>query len=228
MALTRIQPPVQPPIKPPVKPLVKPLVKPDAQLETLPQAESVQASAQTTVESAQADQSRMAEVTLLLEAMFEREEATVELILNCLYDIGSIHWIDQRVKIRSLNRLAQWSARWSRPVVKLFAMRWFKRNCPRLITNWLYTKVKFEPQQFAQAIEAADAADIEQVFASIQAPLLAEIEGYRRQVSRLQFRVRLLTLLLVGAVLTLGGGLAWSVWQLQLHPAGRSADRSAS
>ena len=184
-------------------------------------------SVQTVVESAQADQARMADVTLMLDSMFEREESTVEIIINCLYDIGSVHWIDQRVPNRSLNRLAQWSARWSKPVVKIIAMRWFKRNCPKLITNWLYTKVKFEPKQFAQVIEAAGEADIEQAIASLQAPLLAELETYRQRVTMLQARVRLLSLLLVGVILTLGGGLAWSVWRQPPHLPERSLERSA-
>lgn len=216
MALTRIQPSV----KPMGEPMGEPVDPPASQL----MVESVQ----TVVASAQADQVRMADVTLMLDSMFEREEATVEIILNCLYDIGSVHWIDQRVPNQSLNRLAQWSARWSKPVVRIIALRWFKHNCPKLITNWLYTKVKFEPQQFAEVVEAAGAADMEQALASLQAPLLAELEAYRQRVTMLQARVRLLSLLLIGVILTLGGGLAWSVSQQQQpHSSERSLERSA-
>lgn len=179
-------------------------------------------SAQAMIDSAQADQARMADVELLLDSMFKREDPTIGLIVDCLYDIGSIHWIDQRVGHPLLNRLAQGTARLSKPVVKIIALRWFKQNCPKLITNWLYTKVKFEPRQITQVIQAAEASDVDQVIASIQAPLLAELNNRHQTISILRARVRLLSILLIGVTLTLGGGLAWSILRPEPQPTLRS------
>jgi hypothetical protein len=178
------------------------------------------------------EQARMADVKLLLESAFEREDVTVRLILNCLYDIGVVNLINQRVANRPLNRLAQCSAKFSKPVVKIFAMRWFKRNCPQLITSWLYTKVKFEPKQIAQVVEAAEqagsvqeiqeyglAVGLDQQSTQKPDPLaigqasILELAACRQKVKLLQARVRLLAVLLAGVSITLGGGLAWSVWQ---------------
>lgn len=105
----------------------------------------------------QFEQEKMTDVSFLLETLFIREESTVKQIIDCLYDIGSLNLIDQRVRRRPLNRIAKWAARFSKPVFRIIALRWFKRNCPRLITNWLYTQVRFEPQKVAQVIEAAQA-----------------------------------------------------------------------
>ena len=211
MALTRIQPPAQPVSHSPANhsPTSYPIIE----------------AAQVAVESEkiQTEQARMANVMLLLEAMFDREDVTMRLILNYLYDIGSVNLINQRVANRPLNRLARCSARFSKPVVKIIVMRWFKRNCPKLITNWLYNKVKFEPKQIAQIVEEAEELKTsqetiaDQGIALRQASTLAELEGYRQKIRLLQARVRLLTLLLMGVTLTLGGGWAWSVWQSQPH-----------
>ncbi len=227
MALTRVVPSVNlDSVSLAAQPIQPPLYSADTSKAKTSKAEvSKIETAQAMVESAQADQARMADVTLLLDSMFEREEATIGLVFNCLYDIGSVHWIDQRVANPPLNRLAQWTARLSKPAAKLVAIRWVKRNCSKLIANWLYTKVKFEPQQIAEVIEAAEAADIDQFIASFQAPLLAELDNCNRTISILQARVRLLAILLVSVTLTLGGGLAWSVWQSQPQP--RSIESSA-
>jgi hypothetical protein len=86
---------------------------------------------------------RMHDVLTLLNSLAGREEATIKLIIDCLYDIGSVNAIDRKVRIRPLNSLAKFVAKNSKPIVRIVAWRWFKKNCPRLIVNWLYTKVKF-------------------------------------------------------------------------------------
>lgn len=166
------------------------------------------------------EQVRMTDVTLLLETMFVREEATVEQILDCLYDIGSVNLIDQRVQRHSLNRIAKWIARHSKPVFRIIALRWFKRNCPNLITDWLYTQVKFEPQKVAEVVEAeAETDKVEEVTKLVEATErteierapTAELELYRQKVRLLHSRVKLLTMLLVSVTITLGAGLIWSL-----------------
>jgi hypothetical protein len=88
-------------------------------------------------------QQRMTEVLLLLDGLVEREEATVKMILDCLYDVGSINLINKKFPRPPLNRLLRAIARFTKPVFKIYALYWFKKNCPRLITNWLGSKVKF-------------------------------------------------------------------------------------
>lgn len=89
------------------------------------------------------EQKRMQDVLLLLENMTLREEATIKLILDCLYDVGSINYLNRKVPQPSLNRLMRYIARFSKPVFRVVAWRWFTKNCPQLITNWLYRKVSF-------------------------------------------------------------------------------------
>jgi hypothetical protein len=88
-------------------------------------------------------QQRMTEILLLLDSLFEREEATVKRILDCLYDVGSINLIDRKIRRRSVNRLLRAIARLAKPAFRIYALYWFKKNCPRLITRWLGNKVKF-------------------------------------------------------------------------------------
>jgi hypothetical protein len=92
------------------------------------------------------------QVLLLVESLIEREEITIKLILSRLYNVGSVNLINQKFQNRSLNRLMKLIARLSKPVFKVVALRWVKRNCPRLIVNWLRKKVSFEP---ARTIEQA-------------------------------------------------------------------------
>ncbi|MEM6253821.1 MAG: hypothetical protein AAF821_12960 [Cyanobacteria bacterium P01_D01_bin.156] len=85
----------------------------------------------------------MKDVELLIENMFQREEATLQLVLDRLYDIGSNNLINCRVKPRKLNRLMKWIARLTKPMFHYMAVRWSKKNCPKLIADWLYSQVQF-------------------------------------------------------------------------------------
>ena len=89
------------------------------------------------------EEERMNDVLLLLENLILREEATVKIIVDCLYDVGSVNLINQRFQARLLNRVLKAIARMSKPAFRFFALRWLKRNCPRLITKWLQSKVSF-------------------------------------------------------------------------------------
>lgn len=88
-------------------------------------------------------QQRMRDVTLILENLFRREEATVKLVLECLYDVGSADLINKKVRFRPLNRLAKTIASMSKPAFLVFGFRWFRTNCPELIADWLESKVTF-------------------------------------------------------------------------------------
>ena len=98
-----------------------------------------------TISERQKEDERIRDVEMLLESLFLREEITVRLIVDCLYDVGSVNLLNQRVQSRPLNRLLKMIARYSKPVFRVFAVRWTKQNCPRMIANWLHSQVVFEP-----------------------------------------------------------------------------------
>jgi hypothetical protein len=92
----------------------------------------------------QLEAERIQEVLILLTSLIGREEATIKLIIDCLYDIGSVNLINKKVRFRSVNSITKFIARKSKPVARVFAWKWFNKNCPQLIAKWLYTKVKFK------------------------------------------------------------------------------------
>jgi hypothetical protein len=73
--------------------------------------------------------------------MFLREETTVKLVLECLYDIGAVNLINKKVRRRPLNLVMKAIARLSKPIFRIVAWRWFMKNCPTLLVNWLHGKV---------------------------------------------------------------------------------------
>jgi hypothetical protein len=91
----------------------------------------------------QLETERIQEILILLTSLMAREEATIKLIIDCLYDIGCINLINKKVRFRPLNSIAKFIAKRSKPVAKVFAWRWFIKNCPQLIAKWLYRKVQF-------------------------------------------------------------------------------------
>lgn len=97
----------------------------------------------TTSARAQLEAERVQEILILLTSLMAREEATIKLIIDCLYDIGYVNLINKKVRLRPLNSLAKFIAKRSKPVAKIFAWRWFIKNCPQLIAKWLYVKVSF-------------------------------------------------------------------------------------
>lgn len=106
-------------------------------------AEAVDSPAPITKTGTELDfeEKRLQDLFLLIETMFLREETTVKLVLECLYDIGSVNLINQKVRKRPLNRLAKYIARFSKPVFRIVAWRWFMKNVPTLLVNWLHGKV---------------------------------------------------------------------------------------
>jgi hypothetical protein len=86
-------------------------------------------------------QEKMKDVLLLLQQLVQKEEVTVRLILDCLYDIGSVNLIDKNFHTQPLNRFMKAIATMTKPIFRIFAVRWFKKNCPQLIAEWLYQQV---------------------------------------------------------------------------------------
>lgn len=188
-------------------------------------------------EQAQLEAERMHDVFLLLENLFKREEATTKIILDCLYEVGSANLIDRKLRCRSLNRLVRWIAYLSKPVFRMIAMRWVKRNSPRLITNWLHSQVKFEPRKTLQAVivnpppasgfsptsavtepAVSDTGLAESAESSlVQTVPLVKLEDYNREIGRLKSQIKVLATLLVGVTVSLGGAIAWSVFKSEAN-----------
>ncbi|AFY68819.1 hypothetical protein Pse7367_0511 [Thalassoporum mexicanum PCC 7367] len=87
----------------------------------------------------------MHDIMLLLEHMTQREKVTIELIVDRLYDVGATNLIEQKIHSQRLQKTIKPIARspMSKSAVRIAAWYWFKQNCPKLITDWLYTKVSF-------------------------------------------------------------------------------------
>jgi hypothetical protein len=94
-----------------------------------------------TPEEMRREQERMRDVMVLLQNLTLQEETTIKLIIDCLYDVGSVNILNAKVVWKPANRLVKLVARTSKPVFRAIAWRWFKGNCPALITNWLASKV---------------------------------------------------------------------------------------
>lgn len=84
---------------------------------------------------------RKRDLYLLLENLTLQEEATIKLIIECLYDIGMINVINRKIQRPSLNRIAKFFINTPKPIAKILAWRWVKKNLPQQLANWLYRKV---------------------------------------------------------------------------------------
>ncbi|MGF1457705.1 MAG: hypothetical protein ACFBSG_01625 [Leptolyngbyaceae cyanobacterium] len=105
-------------------------------------------------EEVQKELQLMQDTHLLLRNMAEREKATLKTILDGLYEVGSARLINKEVSISALRGPLKKIAHFSKPVFRLFAWRWVKRNCPELVTNWLYTQARFgERSLLLEAVE---------------------------------------------------------------------------
>lgn len=169
------------------------------------------AKARQLAAEAQREAELMRDVQLLLAHMLRQENVTLKFILDCLYDVGSINLINQKVRSQPLNQLTKAIAVMSKPAFKVFALRWLYRNCPRLITNWLQRKVRFNTPGTQPAVTVAKVleAQTEPATAIDPVPAVNEVlaanpvltRDHDRQIRQLQQQVRWLTGLLVGVVL---------------------------
>ncbi|MGJ5630139.1 hypothetical protein [Nostoc sp. CALU 1950] len=140
---------------------------------------------------------RMHDVLLLLQNLINSEEATVKLILGCLYDVGSVNLINQKLRSKPLNRVMKLIARMSKPVFRTLAFNWFKKNCPQLITTWLHTQVSFGnlpniPQQVP--IEVTE----------LQPYSIPQTENLSQEIKNLRYQVRWLAGIAIIAIAVLG------------------------
>ncbi|MFL9451346.1 MULTISPECIES: hypothetical protein [Nostocales] len=150
----------------------------------------------------QMQQERMHDVLLLLNHLAKNEEATVKLILDALYDVASVNLINKKLQNRSLNAVAKSIARMSKPVFKIFALRWFQKNCPQLIADWLYLQATFtvvQPQPVPTPI-----------LPEAQLDSLSRIDNTSQdEIRRLRSEVRCLAGISLGALVALGTTVIW-------------------
>ena len=89
-------------------------------------------------------QERMRDVTLLLQQIVEREEVALKLIIDSLIDVGSINYANRKLHNPPLNKIMKVLVGYIKPVARMVALYWLKRNLPDLLTAWLESKVSFE------------------------------------------------------------------------------------
>ena len=164
-------------------------------MQNLPSYRSLQSGADS-----QAELERMQDVFLLLDNLAKREEATVKAILDCLYEVGSTRMINQRVNIKALRGPLKSIARFSKPVFRIFALRWFNKNCPRLITKWLFNQVKFN--ELPLPLDETDTKLIDVMPSPNVLPPL--IEQQAAEINALRLRIGWLTIALIALILAIG------------------------
>ena len=168
----------------------------------------------------------MHDVLILLENLIHREETTVKLIVDSLYDVGTVNIINQKFKSRTFNKTLKLVSRVSKPAFKIIAWSWVKKNCPQLITNWLQRKVSFEQKktqpkkaELVVAPQNVPANILPTVQDNVNAKILSPVQDKVQEVKYLRSRVNLLTTLLIGSVigsLTLvSGSVVWLSHEMQ-------------
>ncbi len=150
---------------------------------------------------------RKQDVLLLLEHLAESEEVTVKLVLDRLYEIGANNLINQKVPSTLLKRVLRGATKVSKPAFRIIAFYWFKKNCPRLLTDWLLEQVAFS------ATETTNKEVVEVSPTSLQGT-----ESERVQIKQLQSKVRLLTSLLIIAIAVGGSSFTWLIYSMKLQP----------
>ncbi len=151
------------------------------------------------------------DVLLLLQNLISREETTIKLVLDCLYHIGSINLINQKFRSRTLNRSLKLISRTSKPVFRILAWRWFKKNGSQLITKWLQSQVAFKITQQPQAAKAELVLDHTDTHLNYPPKPQYQLQ----EVKHLRSQVTLLTGILAGVVTIFGGSFVWLGYSLE-------------
>lgn len=153
-----------------------------------------------TTEEKNREESRLHEITILLDQLFQREEATAKKIIECLYDIATVNLINTNIHFFPLNSLLKYISKFPKPLAKNLGLKlYIQPKCPTLITNWLYSLVEFKEKDVI-SIEAEN----------FSKELLPEIKLLRQ-------KVRLLTGSLVVTIAIFGGSFALIANSLNLN-----------
>lgn len=145
----------------------------------------------------------MHDVLLLLEHLIQREKTIIKLLLDCLYDVGSVNLVNKKLPCRPLNILGKSVARMSKPAFRIYALRWFRKNCPQLITKWLYSKVTFADSEVKPIKPVV-------VVSEGQSASLAGTETISQaEIKRLRSQVKYLSGISIGSIAALIGTAIW-------------------
>ncbi|ADI64352.1 hypothetical protein [Trichormus azollae] len=150
----------------------------------------------------------MQDVLLLLVDLIYREETTVKLIINCLYDAGSRNLINQKFRFGTLNTTLKLISKMSKPAFGMIGWYWFKNNCPKLIAHWLKSKIEFTRLENSQVEILVENQD-----ANLNSLSLVQYQIY--EIKQLRSQVKLLTGILVGVVTLLSGSFLWAGFLLE-------------
>ncbi|WP_228020462.1 hypothetical protein [Sphaerospermopsis sp. LEGE 08334] len=157
---------------------------------------------------AEREEQLMQDVLLLLENLVYREEATVKLILNCLYDAGSTNLINQKFQSQNIKRTLKWISKMSKPAFRMIAWQWFKKNFPKLITDWLRSQIEFKKIETPK-VEIV----VEDQGTNLNSRDQAQDQMY--EVKQLRSQVKLLTGILLVVVTVLTGSFVWAGYLLE-------------
>lgn len=167
----------------------------------------------------QIEQERLQDVFLVLDQLFRREKVTATLVIDCLYDIGYVNLINQKIRPRYLQPLTKGLARMSKPLCRQVALMWVVENSPRLITNWLHSLVIFSDTEDKKSVEArgktTDKLTEEQCVDS------------EAEMGRLRAQARLSTGVAIAAIVALIGTVFYTTVHLQAMPQFHPVDATA-
>jgi hypothetical protein len=167
---------------------------------------------------------RMHDVFLMLQHLSRNEEVTIKIIIDCLYEIGSINLINQKLPYPPANGIVKQIARLSKPVFRIVAFHWFRKNGPPLITRWLRNKVSFKKSVARQVSKTVKQVEATLEGKDIELYSQSKIEVLSGEVQRLRSQVRLISGISIGAIAALGGVILW----MNYSQAERSAQQPAN
>ena len=126
----------------------------------------------------------------------------------------------------------------SKPAFKVIAWKWYKRNCPKLIADWLRTQVAFEPvttvkqaaeievglhpepkkhrhpTSVAQLEDAKLAARTSKIQTATRDPFL-QLQSQNSEVKYLRSQVRMLASVMVALIAVFSGTVVWFGYSLE-------------
>ncbi|NET00305.1 MAG: hypothetical protein F6K62_08875 [Sphaerospermopsis sp. SIO1G2] len=164
---------------------------------------------------AEKEEQLMQDVLLLLENLVEREEATVKLILNCLYDAGATNLINQKFTSRPVNKSLRWVSKISKPAVRVVAWQWFRMNCPQLITDWLRSQIEFKSADTPGANLETPQVEVVVENPKINSRSSRPVEYPIYEVKQLRGQIKILTGTLIGVLALCTGGFLWAGYTLE-------------
>ncbi|MGF1514254.1 MAG: hypothetical protein ACFB5Z_11240 [Elainellaceae cyanobacterium] len=162
---------------------------------------------------------------MLLDGLFRAQEPVVKMILDRLYDVGSIHLIDQKVPARLPNRVTKAIAPGVKPIARTVGFIWFRKNCPKLIANWLYRTVSSgqslplllqeledSEKEMLARVSLSDIDPVSTLPPGQPAQLASNrtaVESSNQEIRKLRSQVQFLLGALVGTVMLLGSTTLW-------------------